>query len=193
MREYEVAAEVEYAMRMLGSEDEGHRTVVTSGPRTALGVGSGFTTDREMREGELVIVDTGATVNRYRTDLGRPYVLGKPTGRQKEIYNLVREAWHAAFTCVRPGAIAGDVDAAARRVFGEYEKYFDHEIGHGMGLTFEPPALGKNSKDMLKENMVVTVEPGLYIDGFGGILVEDTTVVIKDGAQRLSAPPLDWD
>jgi len=106
---------------------------------------------------------------------------------------LVKNAWAASFACVKPGAIAGDVDAAARKVFGEYEKYFDHEVGHGVGLTFEPPALGKGSTDVLKENMTVTVEPGLYIDGFGGMLVEDTTVIVKDRAERLTAPPLDWD
>ena len=193
MREYEVAAEVEYTMRKLGSEDEGHRTLVSSGPRTTLGMGSGFTTNRRIDEGDIVVVDSGATINGYRTDLGRPYVAGKPTQKQKEIYELIQEAWAAAFACVKPGAIAGDVDTAARKVFGELEKYCDHEVGHGIGLTFEPPAVGKGSKDILKENMAVTVEPGLYIDGFGGMLIEDTTVVIKGGAERLTAPPLDWD
>jgi len=193
MREYEVAAEVEHTMRVLGSEDEGHRTVLTSGPRTTLSSESGYTSDRMIKEGELVVVDTGATINGYRTDLGRPYVAGRPTSKQKEIYKLVRSAWNAAFACVKPGAIGGNVDAAARKVFGEYEKHFTHAVGHGIGLTFEPPALEKNSKDVLKENMTVTVEPGLYIDGFGGILVEDTTLVLKDGVEHLTAPPLDWD
>ena len=82
-REYEVAAEVEYAMRSLGSEDEGHRTVVTSGPRTIVGAAMGGTTDRKINKGEIVVVDTGATINGYRTDLGRPYVAGKPTPKRR--------------------------------------------------------------------------------------------------------------
>jgi len=193
MREYEVAAEVEYAMRSLGSEDEGHRTVVTSGPRTILGVVGGRTTDRKINKDELVIVDTGATINGYRSDLGRPYVAGKPTSKQKELYTLVRKAWDAAFALVKPGTIAGEVDAAARKAFGEYEKYCIHEVGHGIGLTSEPPALTKNSNHVLKENMAVNVEPALYIDGFGGFIIEDMTLVGKDGAERLTAIPMDWD
>jgi Xaa-Pro aminopeptidase len=192
MREYEVAAEVEHTMRVLGSEDEGHRTVVSSGLRTVFGVVSGFSTNRTIGEGEFVIVDTGATIDGYRTDLGRTYVAGKPTPKQQEIYKLVQNAWQAAFSIVRPGAECGDVDAAARKAFGSYEKFFDHEVGHGLGLSFEPPPLGKNSKEVLKENMVVTVEPGLYIDGFGAVLLEDTTLVSKNGAERLTAPPLSW-
>jgi len=193
MREYEVAAEVEYAMRRRGSEDEGHRTMVTSGPRTVMGVESGYTTDRVIKEGEFVVVDTGATFNDYRTDLGRPYVAGKPTSKQKETYKLLVNAQEAAFVRVKPNVITGDLDVAAREVLGEYEKYFDHELGHGIGLTFEPPALGKNRTDVLKENMVITIEPGLYIDDFGGMILEDTILVTKEGAERLTAPPLDWD
>jgi Xaa-Pro aminopeptidase len=192
MREYEVAAEVEHTMRVQGSEDEGHRTVVSSGPRAVFGVASGYSTDRMIKQGEFVIVDTGATIDGYRTDLGRTYLTAKPTPKQKEIYRLVQNAWEAAFSIIRPGAECGDVDAAARKVFGSYEKFFDHEVGHGLGLSFEPPALAKNSKEVLKENMVVTVEPGLYIDDFGAVLIEDTNLVTKYGAERLTALPLSW-
>jgi Xaa-Pro aminopeptidase len=192
MREYELAGEVERAMRIAGSEDEGHRTVVASGPRSTLGSISGYTTDRKIEEGDLVVVDTGATVNGYRSDMGRAYVAGKPTQKQKQMRELVENAWSAAFSRVKPGAVAGEIDKAARAVLGEFEKDFTHELGHGIGLSFEPPALGKNSKDVLKENMTVTVEPGIYVDGFGAILVEDTTVVVSGGAKRLTAPPLAW-
>lgn len=194
IREYEVAAEVEYAMRILGSEDEGHRTVVASGSRTSTGSMGGYTTNREIGKDELVEVDTGATIDGYRTDLGRTYVAGKPTAKQKEIYKLVQKAWRAAFECVKPGALAEEIDAAARRAYGnEYEKYLIFEAGHGIGQTFEPPLLTKNNKAVLKENMVVTVEPGLSgIPGVGGFLIEDTTLVVKDGAERLTAPALDW-
>ena len=195
MREYEVAAEVEHAMRILGSENEGHiyGPMVASGPRTLLGSTSGWVTDRTIGEGELVIVDTGATINGYRTDSARTYVAGKPSMNQKEMYDLVRKAWRAAFSRVRPETITSEVDVAARRVFGEYERYFDHGIGHGVGLSLpEPPRMIKDSREILKENMVVTIEPALYLDGIGGILVEDTVLVVKDGAERLTAPPLEW-
>jgi len=191
--EYEVAAEVEYTMRKLGSEDEGHRTMVTSGPRTVSGVVSGRTTDRTINKGELVVVDTGATINGYRSDLARPYVAGKPTPKQKEIYALIRKAWEVGFSCVKPGAIAGNVDVEIRKVFGEYEKYCIHEVGHGIGLSVEPPALTIGSTDVFKENMTVNVEPALYIEGIGGMIIEDMTVIVKDGAERLTTIPMDWD
>jgi Xaa-Pro aminopeptidase len=187
-----VGAEVDYAMGCLGSEDEGHKTIVTSGPRTALANTSGHITDREIREGDLVVVDTGATVKGYRTDLGRAYVVGKPTPRQQEIHRLVRGAWKAAFQAVRPGAIADDLDVAARKVLGNYEQYFNQEAGHGIGLSFEPPFLGKGRKDVLKENMVLAVEIGLYMDDFGGILIEDTVLVTKSGAECLTTVSSGW-
>jgi len=193
MREYEVAAEAEYTMRKLGSEDEGHRTILTSGSRTVLGVGSGYCTDRIINEGDLVIVDLGSTINGYRSDLARPYIAGKPTSKQQKIYEVVREAWDAGFACVKPGVIAGDVDAAIRNALGEYAKYLDHEVGHGMGLEHEPPALTVGSKDVFKEDMVVSVESAVNIPDFGYMIIEDLAVIRKDGAERLSDFTMEWD
>jgi Xaa-Pro aminopeptidase len=195
MREDEVAAEVEHSMRVAGSElgqgIRGHPTAVYSGPRSYMGM-FGDNTDRKIGKDEFVIVDVGARVNGYLADLARTYVAGKPTARQEKIYNLVNEAWSAAFACVKPGANGGEVDAAARKVFGGEEKFFNHEGGHGVGLSIpEPPALVKNSTDNLSERMVVTVEPGIYFEDIGGAIIEDTVLVVKDGAERLTAPPME--
>jgi len=192
IQEYEIAAEVEHIMRTLGSEDEGHRTIVSSGPRSVMGVFSGYSTDRVINDGDLVIVDTGATFDGYRSDLGRPYVAGKPSEKQRKIHDILIKAWDAAFAAVKPGVEGGDVDSAARKVLGKYQKYFDHEIGHGLGLSFEPPALTRGSKDLIQEKMIVTVEPGLYIDGVGGMIIEDPNIVLKDHAERLTSSPHEW-
>jgi Xaa-Pro aminopeptidase len=193
IREYEVAAEIEYTMRRLGSEDERHRTIVASGPRTTWGMGTGFTTDRKIGKDELVSIDTGAAINGYQSDCARAYVAGTPTAKQKEIYNLILQASDVALACVKPGVFAGDVDDAVREVFGEYEQYCIHETGHGIGLEHEPPALTKGSTDVLKENMVISLEPALYMEDFGGIIIETMTLITKDGAERMIPAPAPWD
>ena len=82
----------------------------------------------------------------FWSDIGRTYVVGTPSAKQREFYELVRKGWETAYSLVKPGTITGDIDAATRKVFGKYEKYFDHEMGHGIGYTMEPPALAKNSQ-----------------------------------------------
>jgi len=192
--ESEVAAEVEHAMRLAGSElghgIRGHPTGVYSGSRSYMGM-FGDSTSRKIGKDEFVIVDLGAKFDGYLADLARTFVAGKPTTQQQRIYDLVSKAWAASFECVKPGASGGSVDAAGRKVFGEDEKYFNHEGGHGVGLGLpEPPALTKNGLDKLTERMAVTVEPGIYFKDIGGVIIEDTVLVVKDGAERLTAPPL---
>jgi Xaa-Pro aminopeptidase len=194
VREIEVAAEVEYAMRLAGSEQgqgtKGHPINVHSGPRSYMGM-FGDASDRKIGESEFVIVDLGARVDGYLADLARTYMAGKPTSRHNKIYDLVSQAWNASFACVKAGATGGEVDGAARKVFGTDEKYFNHEGGHGIGLGMpEPPALVKNGRDILKERMVVTVEPGIYYEDIGGAIIEDTVLVRKEDAERLTVPPL---
>jgi len=89
--------------------------------------------------------------------------------------------------------MAGEVDVTVRKVLGEYAKYLDHEVGHGIGLEHEPPALTVGSTDVFKDNMTISVESAVYIDGFGGMLIEDLAVVGKDGAERLSDFPMEWE
>ena len=187
LREYEVAAEIEYAMRRRGSGGVAFDTIVASGPRSAFPHGG--CTDRTIRRGDLVVVDIGAKHQHYRADLTRTVTVGKPSSRQVKIHKVVREAQNRAFQSVKAGVKACDVDAVARRLIEEegYGEYFVHGLGHGVGLDIhEPPALNPEAKDKLKAGNVVTVEPGIYITDFGGVRIEDTVLVSKSGAEKLT-------
>ena len=190
MREYEVAAEVEYAMRKLGSEGTGFSTIVASGPRSAFPHGG--CTGKKIKRGELIQFDVGARYQNYVADLTRTFLIGRPSPKQMRIYEIVKEAQERAFQKIRDGVKAKQVDMVARalikkRGFGES---FPHGLGHGVGLAVhEPPALTTVSKDILKTGNVVTDEPGIYILGYGGIRIEDTVLVKKDGAERLTKAP----
>ncbi|MBC7130873.1 aminopeptidase P family protein [Candidatus Bathyarchaeota archaeon] len=187
VKEFEVAAEIEYAMRRKGSWGTAFDTIVASGPRSAFPHGG--CTEREIREGDLVVVDIGATYKHYRSDMTRTFVAGKPSERQQRLYKLVREAQEKAIKHVKAGVNAKAVDAAARNVIEDagYGDFFVHGLGHGIGLeVHEPPTLSPNSKDRLTEGNVVTVEPGIYIVGYGGIRIEDAVLVHGKGCEKLT-------
>jgi Xaa-Pro aminopeptidase len=187
LREYEVAAEIEYAMRRRGSGGVAFDTIVASGARSAFPHGG--CTDRTIRKGDLVVVDIGAKHQHYRADLTRTVTVGKPSARQVKIHKVVKEAQNKAFQSVRAGVKACDVDAVARRLIEKegYGEYFVHGLGHGVGLDIhEPPALNLAAKDQLKAGNVVTLEPGIYITDFGGMRIEDTVLVHGEGAERLT-------
>jgi len=186
-KEYEVAAEIEYTMRKRGSYGTAFETAVSSGSRSAFPHGG--CTDREIREGDLVVVDFGAVYRDYRCDMTRTLVAGKPSEKQKRIYEVVKKAQESAFEAVKARVKARDVDTAARRIIEDagYGECFVHGLGHGVGLeVHEPPVLNAVSKDTLAVGNVVTVEPGVYLPGFGGVRIEDTVLVGKDGAERLT-------
>ena len=187
VREYEVAAEAEYAMRRNGAEGPAFETIVASGPRSAYP--HGWSSDRTIREGDLVIIDLGAKHAGYCSDLTRTYVVGKPTEKQLRLYEAVREAQEKALKAVRAGVEAREVDAEARKTLETHglSKYFVHGLGHGVGLEIhEPPRLNQASKAKLKAGNVITIEPGVYIPGYGGIRIEDTVLVVEEGAERLT-------
>lgn len=187
LREYEVAAEVEYAMRRRGSGGVAFDTIVASGPRSAFPHGG--CTDRTIRRGDLVVLDIGAKHQHYRADLTRTVTVGKPSSRQVKIHKVVREAQNRAFQSVKAGVKACDVDAVARRLIEEegHGECFVHGLGHGVGLDIhEPPSLNPKTKDKLKVGNVVTVEPGIYIIDFGGVRIEDMVLVGKGRAERLT-------
>jgi len=190
LREYEVAAEIEYAMRKRGSWGTAFETIVASGARSAFPHGG--CTDRKIGNGDLVVVDIGATYQHYRSDMTRTIVAGKPSAKQKEIYEVVRQAQEAAFQAVKPKAKARDIDAIARETIEKagYGRYFVHGLGHGVGLeVHELPTLSQKSKDKLTVRNVVTIEPGIYITGFGGIRIEDTVLVGKLKAEKFTKGP----
>jgi len=187
VKEYEVAAEIEYAMRRKGSYGTAFETIVASGTRSAFPHGG--CTDRQIRGGDLVVVDIGATYQLYRSDMTRTLVAEKSSEKQKKLYEIVKTAQEKAFQAIKPKAEAKEIDSIARKVVEEagYGEYFVHGLGHGVGLeVHEPPTLNQESKDRLAIGNVVTNEPGIYIIGFGGIRIEDTVLVKKQRAEKFT-------
>lgn len=187
VHEFEVAAEVEYAMRRRGSEGVAFDTIVASGGRSAFPHGG--CTDKRVGKGDLVVVDLGARFRHYRADMTRTVVVGKPSAKQARIYEVVREAQDRAFQRLKAGVRACDVDAAAREFIVKkgYGEFFVHSVGHGVGLeVHEPPSLNPENTERLRTGNVVTVEPGIYIPDFGGVRIEDTVLVLGGGAERLT-------
>lgn len=187
VKEYEVAAEIEYSMRKCGCWGTAFDTIVASGVRSAFPHGG--CTDREIRKGDLVVVDIGATYHFYRSDMTRTFTAGIPSEKQKKIYEIVRLAQEKAYQTIKPKAKAKEVDAAARKVITDagYGEYFVHGLGHGVGLeVHEPPVLGPESKDKLVVGNVVTNEPGIYLADFGGFRIEDTVLVQKRKGEKFT-------
>jgi len=188
LREYEIAAEAEYKMRKSGSGMLAFDTIVAGGSHSAFP--HARCADYRIKKGDLVVIDIGASFQRYKADMTRTVVAGKPSPKQEKIYKIVKDAQEKAFQSVKAGAKCIDVDAVARRHIEKegYGEYFVHGLGHGVGLEVHesPPTLSSESKDVLESGNVVTVEPGIYIVDFGGVRIEDTVLVKKDGAERLT-------
>ena len=190
MKEYEVAAEIEYAMRKRGSSGTTFETIVASGPCSAFPHGG--CSDREIKKGDLVIVDFGATYKYYGSDMTRTLVAGKPSEKQEKLFQIVKKAQAKAVEAVRSNIRAKDVDAVARKIIEDagYGAQFVHTLGHGVGLeVHEPPTLSPYSKDKLVAGNVITVEPGIYMIGYGGIRIEDTVLVTGRGTEKLTNGP----
>jgi len=164
--------------------------IIASGPRGALPHGKA--SDKKIKKGELVVVDMGVLLNGYNSDETRTYCVGRAGIKQKKIFDVVSEAQMRAIEKIKPGRAAKDVDAAARGCIEKagFGKYFGHGTGHGVGLdVHEAPIIGPYSKDILEEGMVVTVEPGIYIPGLGGVRIEDMVHVVKGGAEIITKTP----
>jgi Xaa-Pro aminopeptidase len=188
--EAEVAWRLEVLVRELGAEGLSFDTIVAAGPRAALA--HAIPGDRRIEPGELVLIDAGATVAGYCSDITRTFAVGDAGARSRRIYETVLAAQLAGLAAVRPGAEGRDVDAAAREVIEEagFGDAFGHGTGHGVGLqVHELPRLGPRGSDRLDVGMVHTVEPGIYLEGELGVRIEDTVVVTEDGCERLTCSP----
>jgi Xaa-Pro aminopeptidase len=186
LRELDIACELDYRMRRLGAEGPAFETIVASGPRTSLPHAA--TGERRIEVGDLLLCDFGARWRGYCADITRTFVVGPPQPRQREVYQAVLEAQHKACQALRHGVPAVEVDAAARSVFEarEMEDAFLHSTGHGLGLeVHEAPRLFRKAEERLEARMVVTVEPGLYFPGWGGVRIEDDMVVTEGQPRSL--------
>ena len=191
IKEKEVAAEVEYAMRMAGSDGVAFETIVASGYSGAYPHGTFL--EKIIQEGDLVVVDLGAIYKNYRSDITRTFTAGKASDKQMRIYQTVKSAQQTAYDTIKQGVSTCEVDLAARRVIEEagFGKFFVHNLGHGVGLEIhEAPILSPDSKESLEAGNVITIEPGIYMPGFGGVRIEDTVLVTKSGAEKLTVAPI---
>lgn len=188
MSERELAFELETRMRKLGSEKPAFDTIVASGKRSALP--HGVATDKLLECGDFVTLDFGAVYQGYHSDMTRTLVIGHPTEKQRQVYQTVLRAQQQGVQAVRAGRLCRDVDAAARNIItaAGYGEYFGHGLGHCVGLMIheEPRLSPTNETERLAENMVVTVEPGIYLPDWGGVRIEDLVIVTASGCKILT-------
>jgi len=184
-----IAAELEYLARSSGAEKMSFDTIVASGIRSALPharpslekIGHGF-----------VVLDYGVILGGYCSDMTRTVWVGRVDRPMRDLYSAVLEAQLAGTAAVRPGVEAQDVDAAARNVLRKHklDKYFTHSLGHGVGIEIhESPRLARGESQTLETGMVVTIEPGAYVPGKGGVRIEDMVLVTKTGCEVLTPTP----
>ncbi len=177
-------------MRARGASGPAYDTIVASGPNSALP--HARPTDREFQAGDLVLIDVGATVDGYRSDMTRTFVLGDPDERTQAMLEAVQRSQSAGVKVVRPGVTGADIDSACRLVLADegMEDAFVHSTGHGVGLVIhELPTISSSSEAVLTPGNVVTVEPGVYYPGVGGVRVEDLLVVTDGGCKQLTRYP----
>ena len=185
--ELDLATELEYHMRKLGAEKPAFDTIVACGARSAMPHAS--PSSKPLARNELLLIDMGALRDGYASDMTRMAFFGRPGRRVSQLYRSVLEAQEAARAAVREGVMAESVDRAARRVLKAHglDRSFVHSCGHGLGLEIhEVPRLGRGNKTRLEAGMAVTLEPGVYLQGFGGIRIEDTVVVTRNGCEILT-------
>lgn len=190
--ELEIALELEYQMRKLGSEKPAFDTIVASGYRGALP--HGHASDKIVEAGDFITMDFGAVYRGYHSDITRTVVAGKATDKQREIYTIVQTAQLAGIKATAPGKTGKEVDQVARQIIADagYGEYFGHSLGHGVGLVVhEDPRLSPTSDSKLTSGMVVSVEPGIYLPGWGGARIEDLVVVSATGCTVLTASSKD--
>lgn len=195
MTELQGAHELEHAMRRFGARQAAFDPIVAVGERAALP--HAIPTQKQMGEAPFLLVDWGAmTQNGYRSDLTRMIVRGRASAKFEKVYQTVLKAQLAAIKAIRPGVSCQEVDQTARTIIQKagFGKQFTHSLGHGIGLDIhEGPRLGGNITTELKPGMIVTVEPGIYLPGWGGVRIEDDVLVTRTGHEVLTSVPKDFE
>lgn len=188
MTEIEAAARIDYLLMTSAGDLAAFRTIVAAGERSALP--HAHPSRRKLHTGDLITLDFGAMWNGYCADMTRTVVLGEPTDRQREVYDIVLTAQERAVEGIEAGMTGREADSLARDYIVEkgYGQQFGHGLGHGIGLQIhEGPRLSAKGEDVLTPGMVVTVEPGIYIPGWGGVRIEDNVVIDEGGARVLTS------
>lgn len=182
VKEFEIALELEYRMKKLGAKGTSFETIIASGPRSAMPHGTA--SDREVQAGDAIVMDFGAIYKGYCSDMTRTVFMGEPPIKLKEIYNIVLKAQLEALEASKAGITGKKLDSVSRSIIDKegYEKCFGHGLGHGVGVEIhEKPGISPKGEEVLKPGMVYTIEPGIYIEGFGGIRIEDMVFLTSDG------------
>lgn len=191
MTERQIALELEYFMKNNGATALSFDTIVASGKNSSMP--HAIPTDKVIEHGDFITMDFGCIYNGYCSDMTRTVIMGdEPTSKQLEVYSVVLEAQREALKMIKPGMVCSDIDKVARDIIKNagYGDYFGHGLGHSVGLFIhEEPRLSPKCNDILQENMLMTVEPGIYLPGEFGVRIEDLIVVTKDGYRNLTSSP----
>jgi Xaa-Pro aminopeptidase len=186
------ALELDVTMRQLGADGVAFDTIVAFGENAA--EPHHEPTGRQLSPGDVVKIDFGSLVDGYHSDMTRTLAFGEPTPQVREVYDVVRRAQQAGVDAVRAGVTGGEVDGVVRGIIEEagYGEQFRHGLGHGVGLEIhEGPSLRKGGSDVIPEGAVVTVEPGVYLEGVGGVRIEDMVEVLAEGGRVIPATTKD--
>ena len=187
MTESELSAEIMFEMIRGGAQGLAFDNIVAFGENSAKPHHQAG--NKKLEKNDMILIDIGAKVNGYCGDMTRTFTLGEPNSQLVTIYDIVLEAQNYALKHIRAGMTCHEADSLAREyiVAHDYGNEFGHSLGHGLGINVhESPRVGKNSKQVLEENMVISVEPGIYINGLGGVRIEDLVIVKKDGVVNLT-------
>ncbi len=190
LSEHDLAAELDYRIRRRGASELAFETIVASGENSALP--HARPSRRQIRPGELLLIDVGAVYDGYRSDMTRTFSLEQPSQKEAEIWQVVREAQQLGVEAVRAEMSAGDIDQVCRQKISErgWGDDFMHSTGHGVGLEIhEAPSVSAKSKDVLEPGEIITVEPGIYLQDLAGVRLEDTLLVEPDGCRPLTQTP----